>query len=204
MAGTDTSSKTIEFAMAEIMNQPEVMKKVQEELERVIGKDNIVEESQIYELPYLQAVMKETLRLHPTLPLLVPHLSSEACTVGGYTIPKGTRVIVNVWAIHRDPSNWENPLKFDPDRFLNGKWDYTGCDFNYFPFGSGRRMCVGTGMAERMVMYSLATLMHSFDWKLPQQGDKIDLSESFGITLTKKVPLVAIPTQRLSHSSLYD
>ena len=203
VGGTDTSSNTIEFAMAEMMNNLEVMKRVQEELEAVVGKDNIVEESHIKDLPYLQAVMKETLRLHPTLPLLVPHCPSETCTVGGYTVPKGSRVFINAWAIHRDPSYWDKPLEFDPSRFLNGKWDYSGSDFNYFPFGSGRRICAGTAMAERMVMYSLATLVHSFDWRLPE-GGRLDVSEKFGIVLKKKTPLVAIPLPRLSNPVLYE
>ncbi|XP_059639997.1 flavonoid 3'-monooxygenase CYP75B137-like [Cornus florida] len=203
VGGSETTSNTVEFAMAEMMNKPQVLQKVQQELDAVIGKDNIVEESHIHQLPYLYAVMKEVLRLHPALPLLVPHCPSETCIVGGYTIPKGARVFVNVWAIHRDPSIWENPLEFDPERFLNGKWDYSGNDFNYFPFGSGRRICAGTAMAERMFLFSLASLLHSFDWKLPQ-GEKLDLEEKFGIVLKKKIPLVAIPTPRLSDPSLYE
>lgn len=202
VGGTDTTSNTVEFAMAEIMNKPEVMKKVEQELEAVVGKDNIVEESHIQKLPYLYAVMKETLRLHPALPLLVPHCPSEPCIVGGFSIPKGARVFVNVWAIHRDPSIWKNPMEFDPERFLRGAWDYSGNDFSYFPFGSGRRICAGIAMAERMTMFSLATLLHSFHWKLPE--GKLDLSEKFGIVLKKKVPLVAIPTPRLSDAALYE
>ncbi|KAL5748550.1 hypothetical protein ACOSQ2_025847 [Xanthoceras sorbifolium] len=202
VGGSDTSSNSIEFAMAEVMNKPEVMKRAQQELNEVIGKDKIVEESHIHKLPYLYAVMKEVLRLHPALPLLVPHCPSETSTVGGYTIPKGTRVFVNVWAIHRDPSIWENALEFNPDRFLNGKWDYSGSDLSYLPFGSGRRICAGIAMAERMFMYSLATLLHSFDWKLAG-GEKLDLTEKFGIVLKLKTPLVAIPTPRLSDPALY-
>ena len=203
VGGTDTSSNTVEFALAEIMNKPEVMRKTQQELEDVVGKDNIVEESHIDKLPYLHAVMKETLRLHPALPLLVPHCPSETCNVGGYTIPKGSRIFVNLWAIQRDPSIWKNPLNFDPERFLNSKWDYSGSEFNYFPFGSGRRICAGIAMAERMVMYSLATLLHSFDWKLPH-GEKLELTEKFGFVLKKKIPLIAIPTPRLIDPSLYE
>lgn len=203
VGGTDTTSNTIEFAMAEMMNKPVVLKKAQQELDRVIGKNNIVEESHIHKLPYLHAVMKEVLRLHPALPLMVPHCPSESCIVGGYMIPKGARVFVNVWAIHRDPSIWENPTGFDPERFVDGKGNYSGKDFNYFPFGSGRRICAGIGMAERMVLFSLASLLHSFDWELPA-GEELDLSEKFGIVLKKKVPLVAIPTPRLSDPVLYE
>ncbi|GAV76044.1 p450 domain-containing protein, partial [Cephalotus follicularis] len=182
VGGTETSSNSVEFAMAEVINKPEVMIKAQEELDAVVGKDNIVEESHIPKLPYLYAIMKETLRLHPALPLLVPHCPSDTCTIGGYTIPKGSRVFINVWAIHRDPLIWPNPLEFDPKRFMIDNYDYSGNDFTYFPFGSGRRICAGIGMAERMFMYSLATLLHSFHWKLPQQV-KLDLTEKFGIVM---------------------
>ncbi|XP_060207256.1 geraniol 8-hydroxylase-like [Lycium barbarum] len=203
VGGTDTTSNSVEFAMAEIMNKPDVLRKLQQELKRVVGKDNIVEESHITQLPYFYAVMKEALRIHPVLPLLVPHCPSETGTVGGYTVPEGSRVFINVWAIHRDPSIWENPAEFQPERFLDDKWDYSGNDFNYFPFGSGRRICAGIAMAERMFMYSLASLVHSFDWKLPE-GKTLDLTEKFGIVLKKKMPLVAIPTPRLSNPTLYE
>ncbi|KAG9452443.1 hypothetical protein H6P81_005347 [Aristolochia fimbriata] len=204
VGGTDTTSNTIEWAIAHMMEKPEVMKKAQEELDRVVGRENIVEESHISKLHYLDAVAKEVLRLHPALPLLVPHCPSQSCVVGGYTVPEGARVFVNVWAIHRDPSIWPNPLEFDPERFTqpSAKWDYSGNDFHYFPFGSGRRICAGIAMAERMLMYALATLVHSFDWSLPP-GEKLDLSEKFGIVVKKATPLVAIPTPRLSNPELY-
>ncbi|MFS8032482.1 putative cytochrome P450 [Helianthus anomalus] len=201
--GTDTTSNTVEFALAEMMSNPEILEKAQQELERVVGKDNVVEESHVNNLPYLYAIMKETLRLHAILPLLVPHCPSESCVIGGYTVPKGARVFVNVWAIHRDPTIWENPLEFQPERFLDGKWDHTGNDFRYIPFGSGRRICAGTAMAERMFMFLLGSIIHSFDWKLGE-GEKLDLCEKFGIVLKKKVALIAIPTSRLTNSTLYD
>ncbi|KAL8539652.1 hypothetical protein ACS0TY_001314 [Phlomoides rotata] len=203
VGGTETTSNTVEFALAEMMNKPQVLKKAQQELETVVGKDKIVEESDINKLPYLYSVMKEVLRLHPALPLLVPHCPSTTTNVDGYTIPKGARVFINVWAVHRDPSIWENPLEFNPERFCDGKWDYSGNDLSYFPFGSGRRICAGTAMGERMFMYSLASLIHSFDWNLGV-GEKLDVSEKFGIVLKKKEALVAIPTPRLSNHSLYD
>uniref|UniRef100_A0A2P2MZG0 Cytochrome P450 family protein n=1 Tax=Rhizophora mucronata TaxID=61149 RepID=A0A2P2MZG0_RHIMU len=204
VGGTETTSNTIEFAMGEMINKPEVMTKAQQELEAVVGKDNTVEESHIHKLPYLSAIMKEILRLHPPLPLLIPHCPSENCNVGGYDIPKGARVFVNVWAIHRDPLIWENPQEFIPERFLDSRWDYSGTDFNYFPFGSGRRSCAGIAMAERMVLYYLATLLHSFDWKVPAEAKRLDLSEKFGIVLKLKTPLVAIPTPRLPDPKLYE
>ncbi|KAI7729070.1 LOW QUALITY PROTEIN: hypothetical protein M8C21_023344, partial [Ambrosia artemisiifolia] len=203
VGGTDTTSNTVEFALAEIMSHPEILTKAQQELEMVVGKDNIVEESHINNLPYLYAIMKETLRFHAILPLLVPHCPSESCVIGGYMIPKGARVFVNVWAIHRDPTIWENPLEFKPERFLDGKWDHTGNDFSYIPFGSGRRICAGIGMAERMFMFLLGSIIHSFDWNLGE-GKEHDLSEKFGIVLKKKVALIAIPTPRLSNPTLYE
>ncbi|KAL3645346.1 hypothetical protein CASFOL_010526 [Castilleja foliolosa] len=203
VGGTDTTSNAMEFALAEMMNKPEILTKVQQELDTVVGKDKIVEESDINNLPYLHSVMKEVLRLHPTLPLLIPHCPTETCNVAGYTIPKGARVFVNVWAIHRDPSIWDDPLEFRPERFSDGKWDYSGNEFSYLPFGSGRRICAGIAMAERMFMFSLASFVHSFDWSL-RDGEKMDVTEKFGIVLKKKVPLIAIPTPRLSNPTLYE
>ncbi|CAN4077898.1 unnamed protein product [Withania somnifera] len=146
---------------------PDVLKKLQQELETVVGKDNIVEESHIQQLPYLYAVMKENLRIHPVVPLLVPHCPRS-------------RVFINVWAIQRDPSIWKNPTEFHPERFLDNKWDYSGNDFSYFPFGSGKRICAAIAMAEMTFMYSVASLIHSCHWKLPQ-GEILDLTERFGI-----------------------
>lgn len=201
--GTETSSNTVEFILAEMLNKPHVLRKAQEELDSVVGKDKIVEESHTGKLHYLQAVVKESLRLHPPAPLLVPHCPSEDSTISGFSIPKGSRVYINIWAIHRDPALWENPNEFDPERFVcRPEMDYKGTDFSYLPFGSGKRMCAGMAMAERMVTYSLATLLHSFNWELPP-GEKLDLSEKFGIVMKKKVPLMAIPTPRLSDPALY-
>ncbi|KAJ0968507.1 hypothetical protein J5N97_025424 [Dioscorea zingiberensis] len=200
VGGTETTSNTVEWAMAELMQKPKMMRRIQEELEQVVGKEDVVEESHIPKLTYLGAVIKEVLRLHPALPLLVPHSPSSSCTINGYNVPQGSQVFVNVWAIHRDPCVWEDPLEFMPERFLNmddsSRWDFSGNDFRYFPFGSGRRICAGIPMAERMVGYALASLLHSFDWNLPE-GTKLDLSERFGIVLKKAEPLVAVPTRRL-------
>ncbi|XP_077221158.1 cytochrome P450 monooxygenase 76AD131-like [Tasmannia lanceolata] len=203
--GVDTSSTTLEWAMAEMMHRPETMKKVQEELDAVVGKDNILEDYHAANLPYLDAVVKETLRLHPPNVFLIPHTPSESCIVGGYTIPKGSGIYVNVWAIQRDPSVWDNPLEFDPDRFLNttgNKWDYRGNDFRYFPFGSGRRICPGIPLAERSLNYVLGSLLHSFNWQLPKET-KIDLADKFGGVIKKLNPIVAIPTPRLSNPEIY-
>ncbi|KAK9224542.1 hypothetical protein WN943_009576 [Citrus x changshan-huyou] len=182
-----------------------IYKKVQEELAQVVGMDSCVEEFHLPKLKYLDAVVKETFRLH-SVPYLVPRRASQSSSIGGYTVPKDTTIILNVWAIHRDPQIWDNPLEFGPEKFFNdgiaSKFDYSGNNFQYLPFGAGRRMCAGIALAERMLMFVLASLLHSFDWKLPA-GTKLDLSEKFGILIKKKEPLVAIPTPRLPNSELY-
>ncbi|ERN19435.1 geraniol 8-hydroxylase [Amborella trichopoda] len=204
VGGTDTTSNTVEWAMAHMLEKPEIMKRAQEEVDRVVGTSTTVEESHLSHFVYLDAIVKEVLRLHPALPLLVPHCPSAPCTVGGYNVPTGTRVFINVWSIQRDPAHWDRPLEFDPERFLREpKWDFSGRDFEYFPFGSGRRICAGIAMANRMVNYSVATLLHSFEWCLPE-GEKLDMAEKFGIVLKKAVPLLAIPEPRLSDPALYE
>ncbi|XP_078165715.1 flavonoid 3'-monooxygenase CYP75B137-like [Carex rostrata] len=202
--GTDTTSTAIEWAMAEIIKKPNILKKVQDELIQVVGKDKLVEESHLPQLPFLSCVIKEILRLHPILPLLIPRRPSSPCTIDGYLIPEGTRVFVNAWAIQRDPSQWKDPLEFKPERFLQEEFkrDFSGQEFDYLPFGSGRRICAGVAMGERMVGHLLATLVHSFDWNLPE-GKEVDLSDKFGIVTKMAVPLVAIPTPRLSNDKLY-
>ncbi|EFH39815.1 hypothetical protein ARALYDRAFT_494525, partial [Arabidopsis lyrata subsp. lyrata] len=195
LGGTDTSLHIIEFAMPELLHNPDIMKRAQQELDKVVGKEKVVDESHISKLPYILAIMKETQRLHTIVPLLVPRRPSKTTVVGGFTIPKDSKIFINVWAIHRNPNVWENPLKFDPDRFLDKSYDFKGNDFNYLPFGSGRRICV-------VVLYNLATLLHSFDWKIPQ-GERVEVEEKFGIVLELKNPLVATPLLRLSDPNLY-
>ncbi|KAK2996134.1 hypothetical protein RJ639_029516 [Escallonia herrerae] len=203
-AGTDTVSAMSEWVMGELMRHPKVMQKLCEELTSVVGLNDIVEEFHIPKLKYLEAVVKETQRLHPAAPFLVPRSPSQTSTVGGYTIPKGTKVLVNVWAMQRDPQIWDRPLDFQPERFLSKteKVDYSGNNFMYLPFGSGRRICAGLPLAERMLTYVLATFLHSFEWKLPF-GTELDLSDKFGLVTKKSTPLVLVPTPRFSNSELY-
>ncbi|KAL6859195.1 hypothetical protein ACP4OV_018197 [Aristida adscensionis] len=214
VGGTETTSNTVEWAMAEMMQKPRVLEKVREELDAVVGRDAVVEEAHLPKLHYLHAVIKETLRLHPALPLMVPHCPGGDATVGGYRVPAGCRVFVNVWAIQRDPAVWSDPLEFVPERFLAGgggdgdgggdgiKRDFTGSEMDYIPFGSGRRICAGIAMADRMTAYSVAMLAQAFDWELPA-GGKLDMAEKFGIVMKKATPLVAVPTPRLSKPELY-
>ncbi|GLT45189.1 hypothetical protein SLA2020_190400 [Shorea laevis] len=198
VAATDTTSTTVEWAMTEMLQHPEIMRRACEELDEVVGKQNIVEESQLPRLIYLEAFMKETLRLHPPVPFLIPHRPSKSCCVAGYTIPEGSRILVNIWAMHRDSQVWKNSDEFEPERFLkqprNG--DYHGNFFNFLPFGSGRRICAGIPLAEKMTKYVLATLLHSFEWKKPEEVE-LDVLEKFGIVLKKATPLIAVPIVRL-------
>ncbi|XP_004300719.1 PREDICTED: 3,9-dihydroxypterocarpan 6A-monooxygenase-like [Fragaria vesca subsp. vesca] len=204
VGGTETTTAMVEWVMAELIQHPDEMKKVQEELTQVVGLDNLVEEFHLPKLHHLDAVVKETLRLHPALPLLVPRRPSDSATIGGYTIPKGTTVFMNAYAIHRDPSHWDNPLEFRPQRFMDpsNKFDYLGNKFQYVPFGCGRRICAGLLLAERMLTFELASFLHSFEWRLPDDA-KLDLSEKYGLVVKKMTPLFAIPTPRLSRLELY-
>lgn len=203
-AGTDTSSSIIEWALTEMLKNPSILKRAYDEMDQVIGRNRRLEEADIAKLPYLQAICKETMRKHPSTPLNLPRVSTEACEVNGYYIPKNTRLSVNIWAIGRDPDVWENPLDFTPERFLSGKYakiDPRGNDFELIPFGAGRRICAGTRMGIVLVEYILGTLVHSFDWKLPNGVVELNMDEAFGLALQKAVPLSAMVSPRLSLSA---
>ncbi|KAG6645255.1 hypothetical protein I3843_08G105800 [Carya illinoinensis] len=205
VGASDTTTTTSEWVMARLMKHSETMRKVYEELTEIVGMDNLVEESHLPKLHYLDAVIKETLRLHPPIPFLIPRTPSESSIIGGYHVPKGSRIFLNVWAIQRNPEYWDNPLEFKPERFLNdgyGRLDYSGNNFKFFPFGSGRRICAGITLGDKTLKYFLASILHSFEWKLPQ-GSEIDVSDTFGIITKKKNPTIAIPTPRLSKFELY-
>ncbi|KAL1538941.1 geraniol 8-hydroxylase-like [Salvia divinorum] len=191
-AGTDTTSSTVEWAMAEALKNPETMKRAKTELEEVIGKGKMVREGHMSRLPYLQCLVKETLRLHPPVPFLIPRKVEEDVEVLGHTVPKGSQVFVNMWAIGRDPNVWEKPSDFNPRRFLNSEVDVRGKDFELIPFGAGRRICPGLTLAMRMVPVMLGSLLNSFDWKV--EGGKLEMDHKFGITLAKAQPLRAVPT----------
>ncbi|KAL3646836.1 hypothetical protein CASFOL_009380 [Castilleja foliolosa] len=195
-AGTDTTTSTLEWAMTELLHNPKTLNKVQTEIRTVIGPGKKVQEQNLDQLPYLKAVIKETLRLHPPLPFLVPHKALDSCKFLGFTVPKETQILVNVWALGRDPNNWIDPLKFKPDRFLEPKVaDYKGQHFEFIPFGSGRRMCPALPLATRVLSLALGSVLYSFDWVLgdKMKAEEMDMTERMGITLRKAVPLKAIP-----------
>ncbi|XP_010518174.1 PREDICTED: cytochrome P450 76C4-like [Camelina sativa] len=197
-AGTDTNSTNVEWAMAELLKNPKTMAKAQAEIEHVIGENGVVEESDISELPYLQAVIKETFRLHPALPLLLPRETETDVEILGFMVPKDSQVLVNVWAIGRDPNVWENPTQFEPERFLGKEIDVKGRDYELTPFGAGRRICPGLPLAVKTVSLMIASLLYSFEWKLPNGiiPEDLDMDETFGITLHKTKPLHAIPVKK--------
>ncbi|GKB21788.1 cytochrome P450 93A3-like protein [Tanacetum coccineum] len=198
VAGTDTSALTIEWGLAELINHPRVMQKAVEEIDRVVGKTRLVEETDIQHLPYLQAIVKETLRLHPTVPTIL-RTSTEDCTVGGFHIPAKTTVFINVWAMGRDPKSWDDPLEFRPERFLESQLDIKGQHFQLLPFGSGRRMCPGMSFAMQVIQVTLGAMVQCFEWKAGEKGDmtQVDMEEGPGLTLPRAHPLVCVPVARL-------
>lgn len=183
--------------MAELMRNVEKIEKTREELKQVIGERGEIQEEDISKLPYLQAIVKETLRLHPPGPLILPHKPSEDVEINGYTVPKDTEILINVYAIGRDERTWEEPNTFKPERFLESEIDMKGKHFELLPFSSGRRICPGLPLACRMVSLMLASLIHNIDWK-PEGETKpedLDMDELFGMTLQKAQPLKAIPVK---------
>lgn len=195
VAGTDTTFATLEWVMTELVRHPRILKKAQEEVRRVVGDSGRVEESHLGELHYMRAIIKETFRLHPAVPLLVPRESVAPCTLGGYDIPARTRVFINTFAMGRDPEIWDNPLEYSPERFESagggGEIDLKDPDYKLLPFGGGRRGCPGYTFALATVQVSLASLLYHFEWALPAgvRAEDVNLDETFGLATRKKEPL---------------
>ncbi|KAL5820375.1 hypothetical protein ACOSQ3_022257 [Xanthoceras sorbifolium] len=199
-AGIDTSAATIEWTLSELIKYPRIMKKLQNELENVVGKDKMVEESDLDNLEYLDMVIKESLRFHPVAPLLVPHESREDCIINGFHIPKKSRIFINAWAIGRDPEAWNDPDNFYRERFAGSNIDLYGRDFQLLPFGSGRRSYAGMQLGLTVVRLVLAQLIHCFDWELPDGmvTAELDMIEHFGLVTCKAKHLLVIPSYRLN------
>ncbi|KAI0511780.1 hypothetical protein KFK09_012412 [Dendrobium nobile] len=198
-AGMDTTVITVEWAMAELVKNPGVQRKLQEELDRVIGTDRIMTESDFPNLPYLQCVVKESFRLHPPTPLMLPHKATANVKIGGFDIPKGSNIHVNVWALARDPKVWTNPLEFRPERFEEEDIDIRGHDFRVLPFGAGRRVCPGAQLGINLVQSMLGHLIHHFEWSLPEgvKAEDVDMRENPGMVTFMHTPLKAVATPRL-------
>nr|AHI15942.1 flavonoid 3',5'-hydroxylase [Pohlia nutans] len=201
--GTDTQLAAMEWVMAHLLNDPGAMEKVKTELETVVGIERKVEEKDIPCLKYLEAVVKETFRLHPPVPLLVPRESTQECSIAGFVVPAETRLFINVYAIGRDARVWPDPLKFQPQRFLqqHDHVDLYGQYPELMPFGTGRRICPAANMGILHVSMFVASLIHAFDWSLPE--GVLDMAEAVGITPPMAPPLRAIPSPRLPRNLYY-
>ncbi|XP_062022925.1 cytochrome P450 CYP82D47-like [Rosa rugosa] len=198
LGGTDTTTVTLTWALSLLVNNPSILKKAQNELDTKVGRNRQVNESDVKNLVYLQAIIKETLRLYPAVPLLAPHESTEDCTVGNYHVPAKTRLIVNIWKLHRDPNVWLDPCIFQPERFLTSHEDFDvrGQNFELIPFGSGRRICPGISLALQVIELTLAHLLHGFEITAPSD-EPVDMSETVGLTNMKATPLEVLLIPRL-------
>lgn len=185
-----------------MLNNREVLRRAQEELDIHVGNKRLVEESDISKLVYLQAVVNETLRLYPPGPLSGIRLFSEDCTVGGYNIAAGTHLITNIWKIHTNPEVWAEPLEFKPERFLNRnkQLDVKGQRFDFIPFGCGRRACPGMNLGIQMTQLMLASLIHSFELNTRSDGP-VDMAVGFGIAMYRTNPLEVLVKPRLLASA---
>ncbi|XP_007017404.2 PREDICTED: cytochrome P450 CYP82D47 [Theobroma cacao] len=199
VGGTDTTTVTITWALALLLNHRHALEKAQEELDIQIGRERLVNEADIDKLVYLQAIVKESLRLYPAGPLSGAREFTEDCTIGGYHVPKGTRLIVNLWKIQTDPQFWFDPLEFKPERFITSHLDVDvkGQHFELIPFGAGRRLCPGINFGLQMTHLVLARLLHAFDIWTPS-NEPVDMTGSPGLTNIKATPLEVLVKPRLS------
>lgn len=196
----DTSHTAIEWTLSELIKHPRAMKRLQEELNAIVGENEMVEEAHLPKLEYLDMVVKESFRLHPVAPLLIPHESMEDTVINGYYIPKKSRIIINNWGLGRDINVWsDNVLEFLPERFTGRNIDLRGQHFQLIPFGSGRRGCPGMYLGLINIKLVVAQLVHCFSWELPigTSPDELDMDEKFGLSLPRAKPLLAIPTLRI-------
>ncbi|RZC86910.1 hypothetical protein C5167_030263 [Papaver somniferum] len=197
VAGSHTTAAITEWTMSELIKNPKIMKKAQEEVRSVVGNKTRVEEKDINQMNYLKCVVKETLRLHAPVPTVVRMNSSDSVKIGGYDIPSNTGIFINIWAIQRNPKYWDKPEEFCPERFESNPIDFKGQDFEFIPFGSGRRGCPGVSFGLAVVELLVANLLYRFDWKLPGGAsyEDLDMSEDFGMgTCNRKIHLHVIPT----------
>lgn len=194
---SDTTSNTVEWAFAELLQSPQIMNKLQEELKLVLGSKILVDDSDIDQLPYLQAVIKETLRIHSVVPML-SYRADTTIEVQEYKIPEGSNIVVNLWAIHHDVHYWSDPDMFIPERFLHKDSNLFGRNFEFIPFSSGKRICLGLPLANRMLPIILGSLVHQFVWTLPEEAmeNGVDMTEKFGLVLSMANPIHAIARKK--------
>ncbi|KAK6775900.1 hypothetical protein RDI58_026901 [Solanum bulbocastanum] len=197
--GTDTSATTVEWAFQELVRNPNMIEKANEEPDRTIDKGRWVEEEDLSQLPYIEVIIKETFRLHPLTPLIPPRYSIEECKVAGYDVPKGTMVFVNIWSLGRNPNYWDRPKQFIPKRFLENGINIKGKNFTMLPFGSGRRRCRGYSFGIKLVGTKLSNLLHGFNWRLTGdiKPEEISMKEIYGLTTHPEKPMSMIMEPRL-------
>ncbi|KAF5772935.1 Germacrene A hydroxylase [Helianthus annuus] len=195
-AGTDTSSATVEWVISELIRCPRAMEKVQTEVRQAVNGKEKIKEDDIQDLPYLNLVIRETLRLHPPLPLVLPRECRQPMNLAGYDVANKTKLIVNVFAINRDPEYWKDAESFIPERFENSNTTIMGADYEYLPFGAGRRMCPGSALGLANVQLPLANILYYFKWKLPNGSShgQLDMTESFGAMVQRKTQLMLVPS----------
>lgn len=204
LGGTDTITVTLIWGLALLLNNRNALRKVQQELDQQVGRERRVKESDLKSLAYLQAVVKETLRLYPSGPLLVPRLSSQDTTIAGYHVPRGTRLLVNASKLQRDPKVWSDPNEFAPERFLESgrDVDFVGQSFEFIPFGAGRRICPGISFAIQVTQLVLASLLHGFEITTVSD-EAVDMGETTGLLNLKASPLEVLVTPRLAAKHYY-
>lgn len=196
IAGSDSSPVTLEWALSNLLNHPSTLEKLREEIDSCVGQERLMDEEDVSKLPYLKCVILESLRLYPAAPLLVPHHSSAGCNVARYDVPANTMVIVNAWAIHRDPNIWtDSPDQFKPERFMRDSMGGGEVNPLILPFGLGRRACPGAPLAKKLIGLTLGMLIQCFDWRRVDEAD-IDMDESEGLSMPKLKPLEAMCRER--------
>ncbi|KAK2660435.1 hypothetical protein Ddye_006968 [Dipteronia dyeriana] len=194
LGGTETTTVTLTWALALLLNNRDSLKKAQDELDIFVGRERQVNESDIKNLVYLEAILKETMRLYPAVPLSAPHEAIEDCTVAGYHVPAGTHLLVNLTKLHRDPNVWENPCEFKPERFLTShkELDVRGRHFELIPFGSGRRVCPGISFALQVMQLTLANLLHEFEFETPN-NELVDMGTGLTNVMTASLEIFLTP-----------
>lgn len=206
LIGMDITSSVIEWAMAELIRSPRALTKLKEEIDNVVSDGRLVDESDISQIPYLESVAKETLRLHPPAPMTDPHYNEEPVDLAGYRIPAKFIAFVNIWGIGHDPKLWDEASEFKPERFDGstspGSSLGVNYDFKLLPFSSGRRQCPAANMAFLEVQHAIALLVHAFDWSLPEGELEVNMEEGVGIVAPKKFPLLAMAKPRLDFTKL--
>ncbi|XP_047975346.1 cytochrome P450 703A2 [Salvia hispanica] len=203
-AATDTSAVTNEWAMSEVIKHPHVLKRAQQELDSVVGPNRMVQEADLAHLNYLRCIVRETFRMHPAGPFLIPHESTRPTTINGYYIPDRTRVFINTHGLGRNTAIWGDVDRFDPERHWPADGSRVeishGADFKILPFSAGKRKCPGAPLGVTLVLTALARLLHAFDWA-PAAGlrpQDIDTSEVYGMTMPKARPMIAVARPRLA------